>query len=203
MNRDNKAMRIQGLRAGTPLELIEFLNDLNNTYNSLYVFNTFLDTHNPYYKNKNRRRLLFYELGYPYLGNHKMDNSEELILPENRLFINKIVIQSPGFWEVLGSLNPLQQIREYLNDRHSRKQDNEWRNHTEREKAQLENELIQRQIYESDNRIMRERIEVLKELGFTEHEIRELIWTNMGEPLQKLGRHQDTGLIGGTQDTEE
>lgn len=198
MNRENKVLKIKGLRAGTPTELIEYLKDLNNAYNSLYVFNAFLDSHNPYYKNKNRRKLFFYELGYPYLGNHKIDSREELILPENRLLINKIVIQSPGFWEVLGSLNPLQQIREYLNDRHRRKQDVEWRNQTEKEKAQLENQMIQRQVYESDNKIMRERIEVLRELGFNENEIRELIWTNMGEPLQKLGRHQDTGLIEGT-----
>ena len=31
--------------------------------------------------------------------------------------------ESPGFWEFLGSLNPLEVIRRYLNDRHERAKD--------------------------------------------------------------------------------
>lgn len=197
MAQENTRLRIKGLRGGTPDELIEYLSDLKNAYNSLYVFNTFLDNSNPF--SKRRRRFLFYEFGLPYLGNYKLESAEELILPENRLVVDKIVIQSPGFWEVIGSLNPLQQIREYLNDRHKRQQDRNWRNETDKRKAELENELLQRQIFESDNKIMRERIEILRELGFGETEIRELIWTNMGEPLRQLGKHQDNGLIEGTE----
>jgi len=48
-------------------------------------------------------------------------NFENIVLPSERLFFSKVNIQSPGFWEVMGSLNPLQQIREYLKDRHERK----------------------------------------------------------------------------------
>ena len=197
MAQENIKLRIKGLRGGTPDELIEYLTDLKNAYNSLYVFNTFLDNSNPF--SKKRRHFFFYEFGYPYLGNRKLDNGEELILPENRLVIDKIVIQSPGFWEIIGSLNPLQQIREYLNDRHKRQQDRKWRNETDKRKAELENQLLQRQIFESDNRLMKDRIEILRELGFSEREIREMIWTNLGEPLKNLGKHQDNGLIEGTE----
>ncbi len=198
MAQENTRLKIKGLRGGTPKELSQYLEDLNQAYNSLYVFNSFMKNFDPSTK-RGPRHFFFYEFGYPYSFNQKLSSDENLILPENRLVVDKIVIQSPGFWEVLGSLNPLQQIREYLNDRHERQKDWKWRNETEKEKAHLENELIRRQVFESDNRIMKERIEMLRELSFTETEIRELIWTNMGEPLQLLGRHQDNGLIEGAE----
>ena len=51
---------------------------------------------------------------------------EEFIAPEDKLIICKISFNSPGFWEVLGSWNPLNQIREYINERHARKRDKEY-----------------------------------------------------------------------------
>ena len=124
-------------RAGTIPEITNYLHDLETAYNSLYAFDKFLDILNP--RSKNRRRFYFYEFGYPLTPNFKLDNSSDFILPENKLTITKINIQSPGFWEVLGSLNPLQQLREYLNDRHERRKDRQWREQTEKEKAVLEN----------------------------------------------------------------
>ena len=72
--------------------------------------------------------------------------SEEMLVPvatppKDLLEIASISIHSPGFWEVLGGLNPLQQIREYLNDRHKRRQDREFREAAEKKKLEIENEL--------------------------------------------------------------
>jgi len=61
--------------------------------------------------------------------------------PKDLLEIASFSIHSPGFWEVLGGLNPLQQIREYLNDRHKRRQDREFREAAEKKKLEIENEL--------------------------------------------------------------
>lgn len=121
------------------------------------------------------------------------------MLPEHRLVIKSVRIESPGFWEVLASLNPLLQIREYLNDRHRRRQDKEFREAAEREKLILENELIQRQVWEKENSVLSERIRLLKEMGFTDSEIRELVWAKVGQPLAQLGRHRDSKLIGGAE----
>jgi hypothetical protein len=55
----------------------------------------------------------------------------EAVPPYARLVLEHVRIESPGFWEFVASLNPLQQIREYLNDRHRRRQDGEFRDASE------------------------------------------------------------------------
>jgi len=84
---------------------------------------------------------------------------------------------------------------QYLNDRHKRRQDREYREQAERERLLLENELIRRQIWEKENSVFRERINVLREIGFSDDEIRRLIWVYVSQPLIALGKHQDAGLI--------
>jgi len=113
---------------------------------------------------------------------------EKIVLPSDRLYISKVNIQSPGFWEVLGSLNPLQQIREGLKDHHERKKDNKYRSRQEEELGELA-------IIEKKEGILNTRIDTLKKLGYSDTEIRQLVTTMVIEPLNKLGRHQDNGQI--------
>jgi hypothetical protein len=115
---------------------------------------------------------------------------EKVVLPSDRLYISKVNIQSPGFWEVLGSLNPLQQIREGLKDHHERKKDNKYRSRQEEELGELA-------IIEKKESILNTRIDTLKKLGYSEAEIRQLVTTMVIEPLNKLGKHQDNGQIEG------
>jgi hypothetical protein len=187
-------------RGGTIPEISGFLGDLETAYLSLYQLESSLP--------QSRRRWrgpmppeLYFDLGLPFLlpslPLHPRVPASESLLPDRRLVLTRVQIESPGFWEVLGSLNPLQQIREYLNDRHKRRQDREFREAAETEKLRLENDLIQRQVWEKENAVLRERILVLKEMGYSEQEIRQLIWTQVGKPLAILGRHQDSKLIEG------
>ncbi len=191
--RENRTIKILADRAGTVKELTTYLTDLENAYNSLYAFDKFLDYHHP--DSRRRMRHFIYEFGLPLNYSLKLDNSPELIKPIDRLVISRISIQSPGFWEIVGSLNPLQQIREYLKDRHERRKDAEWREKTEKEKAILENELIQKQIVDYDNKLQVDRIKILKEIGFSTEDIRELILANVSNPLIDLSKHQDKGII--------
>ena len=197
-NTEPSSLRIYGDRLGTVKELTQFLNDLQNAYNGVYVFHSLVDSYSRYlYDKRFIARLIDFRLPPASYWQDYHNRSVDSIEPRDQLIISKINIQSPGWWEVIGSLNPLQQIREFLKDRHERRKDTQWREATERDKAILENELIQRQITEADNRNLGERIRVLRELGFSDKEIRELIWINVGKPLNELGKHQDTGLIGG------
>ena len=113
MTRDHRTIKILADRAGTVKELTNYLTDLENAYNSLHAFNRFLDYFHQ--ESRSNRRMIHFicEFGIPLNSSLKLDNSSDLIKPVDRLVISRISIQSPGFWEIVGSLNPLQQIREY------------------------------------------------------------------------------------------
>ncbi len=196
------SLRIFARRAGTVNELIGLLQSVEEAYNKIFLFYSFID----FFTNRERFFMLphfwrkWIEFRFPvlfwmpYLGLPQFEYPEAM-LPEYKLEVRRIQIESPGFWEFLGAPNPLQQIREYLNDRHKRRQDREYREQAERERLQLENELIRRQILEKENSVFRERINLLKEIGFSDEEIRRLMWVYVSQPLIALGKHQDTGLI--------
>jgi hypothetical protein len=61
--------------------------------------------------------------------------------------------------------------------------------------VQLPHELIQRSIWEKENSILSDRIGVLRNLGYSDDEIRQLIWSLAGKSLAKLGTHQDSGMV--------
>ena len=184
-------------RGGTIGEITAFLLDLEAAYDALYRLDN---------AGRGLRRYrhivpleFFPELGYG-LNPLSQQTSTLEIPPSDRLVLDRVRIESPGLWEFLGSLNPLQQLREYLNDRHKHRQDREFREAAEKEKLMLENELIRRQIYEKENSILRERIAIFRELGYSNDDLDRFIWGTVGGPLSRLGKHQDTKLIGGSDD---
>ncbi|MCX8478511.1 MAG: hypothetical protein ORN56_01835 [Chitinophagales bacterium] len=220
------SLRIKAQRLGTVSEVTTFLTDLETAYNSLYVFDFLVDTlsydrarklkqvderfhrvrrnwkefsnHTDYHFDQFIYRMLFEEYAYNRVKDtlpnllelqSKID-IEKIVLPSDRLIISKVNIQSPGFWEVLGSLNPLQQIREYIKDRHERKKDEKYRSRQEEEIGELE-------IQERKGRIVNQRIETLKELGYSNAEIRQFATAIVIQPLIRLGNHQDNGQIEG------
>jgi len=193
-------IRIFAIRSGTVEEIVQYLRDLQVAYDRIYLFeNIVLGAFDP--KNLRFSRRLYFDYGIhptPSFLEFR-DLSADFILPQHRLTISSIDIGSPGVWEFLAALNPLLQIREYLNDRHHRRQDLEYREQAERNKLILENELIQRQILEKDNSIIRERISIMRDIGYSDEEIQGVVWQNIGLPLVNLGKHQDTLLIGGAE----
>lgn len=193
------SLKINGERGGSIAEITGFLSDLESAYIALYAYDM-------QWRSMRLQRVfpqeMLIDFAYPlwitgWAGSSPM--SAEAVPPQARLYLEHVRIESPGFWEFVGSLNPLQQIREYLNDRHKRRQDREFREPLERERLALENELIRRQIAEKDNSILSERIKMMREIGRTDDEIDRLIWSSIGGPMSRLGRHQDTRLIGGAE----
>ncbi|MBK8850163.1 MAG: tetratricopeptide repeat protein [Saprospiraceae bacterium] len=117
-----------------------------------------------------------------------LGKSLDSYLPINRqLYLNSVQISSPGFWEFLGSLNPLEQVREYLKDRHERKKDTDYKNKIEKAKGHIE---IEQQI----NKVILERIEILKGLGYKEKDIREN-YDKLVKPIEKLKELENGQLI--------
>ena len=227
MAKEISSLRIKAERLGTVSEVTTLLTDLEAAYNSIYAFDFLVDTLTfdrqrnlkqvderfqrlrRYWKDFSNRKYFpfdpfMYEMFFEeYAFSRPKDTLPNLlelqskidiykiVLPSDRLIISKVNIQSPGFWEVIGSLNPLQQIREFIKDRHERKKDDKYRSRQEEEIGEL-------RIEERKNRIINQRIETLRGLGYNEAEIRQLVMAMVIEPLNRLGRHQDNGQIEGS-----
>jgi hypothetical protein len=224
-------LKIKAERLGTVKQVRRMLKDIDNAYNSIYAFNFLVDSLQADKERQRRNRKddfydyikywreIYREKDFPYdpmffkifSDKHlrRFDDTrinilelqskldyDKIVLPSENLVINRVNIQSPGFWEFLGSLNPLQQIREYLNDRHERNKDKNYR-------SRQEEELNDLNILEKKNSIVSQRIEILKNLEYSESEIRQLVSEMIIEPLNKLSKHQDIGLLEGEDNTEQ
>ncbi len=110
------------------------------------------------------------------------------VLPDEQLVLIRVQISSPGFWEFLGKLNPLEVIRQWMCDAHERRKDREYREVAEQEHLTLENQLLQ-------NRVIHERIQILRELGTTDADIAPLLNQLIYEPLRRTEAHQDKGIF--------
>lgn len=187
MEQGKTTLKIYALRGAQVDEIISFLNDLQNAYENLYVFNFIIEDAKLF--SKDEIDLIHGHGKNKPLRLSPIKEVREVIMPNERLIINKVSIESPGFWEFLGSINPLQQIREYLKDRHERRKDKEWRERLEEKKMELENLSLQ-------NKIVGERIEILKSIGYSNEGIRRVVSRHLYEPLKKLDKYQDTEMIG-------
>jgi hypothetical protein len=105
-----------------------------------------------------------------------------------QLIIAAVSLTSPGFWEFLGTLNPLDVLRKYLSDRHERRKDHEYRESAERRRLELENLSL-------ESRVIAERVRLAKEIGATDRDLAPLLNELIYKPLVALDRYQEKGVI--------
>jgi hypothetical protein len=193
------SLKIKGLRGGTVGEITRFLVDMDRAYSALFSFGE--DVYAASLLRRGLRRGPYLDPDFWFFGHEnllrKEVSSPDQIRPDYRLELKSVSINSPGFWEFFGGLNPLQQIREYLKDRHERRKDKSYRESAEIERLRLDNRLLQRQILEKETGILREQLSILREFDIGTEEMRRLVWSRLGPSLSDLGRHQDNGLIEG------
>lgn len=191
MDKTYGKLKLYTEQGGKVREIIQLLTSVESAYNNLYALDFII-------RNRNAERSSRLEYSFQYKVSDRTEpipDVDGLILPEDRLQITSIVIRSPGFWEFLGSLNPLQQIREYLNDRHEQSKDRKYRERRENDQLRLENERQQLENEKLKTILIRERIELLKEAGFEPEEIRRLLIKYAIEPLGELDQYVSRGLI--------
>lgn len=152
--------------SGTTVETAQyFLYNINKAYSNLVIINN-----------------------TQLLENFIFNKNTKISLPiKDKLYINKIQISSPGIWEFLGSINPLLQLREYLNDRHERNKDEKFRNEQERKFGDIE---VQSKI----NNLIEKRIEILISLGYSKKEIKKN-YENLLQPFKNLIELEKSNLI--------
>lgn len=113
---------------------------------------------------------------------------EPLVRPSERIVLARVQISSPGFWEFVGKLNPLEIIRQWLVDNHERRKDKDYREAAEAERLYLENKLL-------ENRIIQERIEIARSMGATDQDLSPFLNKLVFDPLRELDVQQRKGLI--------
>lgn len=111
-----------------------------------------------------------------------------------RLVITRVAISSPGIWEFLGALNPLVALNTFLEGKHERRKDREYREHADRgrlnveiERMEIENQLLATQL-------VQDRLQVGRDLGLSPSD-QVLLLERFGiDPLLRLGRVVDQGM---------
>lgn len=158
-----------------------FLRDLEYAYNSAYVFDSILEEAEELYRTGNSPGLPIRNLLWMAWWPPTPEKVAAMVPEADRLRLIGVELHSPGAWDFLGKLNPLETIRLYLNDRHERQKDREYRSRAEAEKLELEN--------------FKEKIDVLKQLGATDKDLALLKEQLLAKSLRQLNSYQDQGLI--------
>lgn len=118
-------------------------------------------------------------------GRYRLVN--QMIASDELLFVTEVAIASPGFWEFLGALNPLTFINDFLQARHERRKDRDYREDAERRRMDLENQLL-------ETRVVQERLQLANALGMHPREQIELLSRLAIEPLLELDEVGDRGM---------
>lgn len=157
----NGVLKLYG-QGEVEVEIIRsFLADLEHTYNSIYVFESAIEG----IKRASHHFLFYWELVWlPYIPQSRGRKSirfirdwppspkevASLVPNRDRLVIAEVDLHSPGFWNFLGNLNPLEVIRQYINDRHERRKDKRYRESAEARKLELENLKLENEVLRED-----------------------------------------------------
>lgn len=183
-------LRVYGNGDARVKDVYEYLKTLEEAYNSIYIFEQILEEAKKlqeFYQEKESilplRNLLPLDL-----WQLDTENRRNFIPQSDSLKLVGVEIHSPGFWDFLAKLNPLEVIRVYLNDRHERQKDNDYRNEEEKVSLQLENENKKLEI-------MQKKINILKEVGGTEEDLALIRMNLVCKPLKQLNRFQDDRII--------
>lgn len=186
MNENEGLLRVEGPRLGYVHEIVDLLNDFEHAYNNFYVFSSLVSAV------EKTDSVYIYRRSSPKFSLIAKSKVASFVLPEDRLRLYRIEFNSPGFWEFAGSLNPLEVMRNWVADNHERRKDRDYRESLEAERLHLENEKLKTDV-------VRNQVALLRENGVPEEKIREALTQYIMEPLNRLERHQDAGMIGGAQ----
>lgn len=183
-------LTIKGLTPIAVSDVTEFMGALDECHRGLSAFEAVLDE----WGGRRRRRIYrdFYEDSSLRFALRAWFNTVpdfgSAFWGEIDLELKSANFNSPGFWEFFGKLNPLEQIRLYLNDRHERKKDNEYRKRQEEEAADWE-------IEDKKTEVLRNKVQLAREMGASDEDIRQLFRSLVEPSLQRLLDVQDKGVI--------
>lgn len=171
-------------------DVYKYLADLEYAYNCAYVLHSILGQAEELaeYYGASRPPIPIKNLLWASWWPPNPEKVAGMVPPEEKLQLQGVQFNSPGFWDFFGQLNPLEVLRQYVNDQHERRKEREDREPLEARKGLLEIEQLE---LENLNR----RLELLKQLGPTEQDLSILKYQLLSKPLEKLNSYQDQRLI--------
>jgi hypothetical protein len=195
---EQSRLRVHG-QGDVEVELVAaFLSDLKHAYDSVLLFDATIDGMRRAAREFPFPRYPFaLDFGWPPGPRATRRTRDWPPTPEEvasfvpraeQLVLSAVSLASPGFWEFLGTLNPLEVLRKYLNDRHERRKDRDYRESAERRRLELENLTL-------ESRVLSERIRIAKEIGATDRDLAPLLNELIYKPLALLDRYQDQHVI--------
>ena len=110
----------------------------------------------------------------------------------HKLYLKAARFESPGWWDVVGLLNPLESIRKFMNDQHERRKDREYREEAER--SRLDAELRRLHLDEVDR-----GADLLRKIGLPDPVIADYVVRRIAAPLDALNSPKAKGLISGVE----
>jgi len=205
-------------RGGLVDEALSFLTDIQDAYENLYALNLKIDEAKQKYSERSEYPWSHRKRKPPALNPTR--KFSDLVLPDEKLIVHKVNIESPGVWEFIGTLNPLQQLREYAKERHERRKDKEWREAEEQRQMSLDNQRREQEVKklelenirlensalqesrkaDLENRgletsILQEQVNLLRSIGYSDEQIRKLFNAHYYKPLSRLDAHANSGLL--------
>lgn len=124
-----------------------------------------------------------------------LEEASLALLPSERVHIVRLNISSPGWLEVIGSWNPLETIRKYMQDREERRRNRLFRDRIEEDRGDQQNEALRLENERALNEVLRERVDLLEDLGIPAAERARILNIAVAEPLSQLGELADQGLL--------
>lgn len=186
-------------------DLREVLGVLEDVHDSIALLDALLSAEQYYGRNEAwwSRWLWFRLPPFEYEGAVWQREASLSLLPHERLTVVSLQMSSPGWLEVAGSLNPLETIRRYLEDREIRRQNRDFRDRIEEERGDAETAYLRLQGESMQNEILRERIEILNQLGVPQVEQARLLNISLLKPLDRLADVVDRGQLALPDDGED
>jgi hypothetical protein len=174
-------LELAASRAGEVRDVVGYLQALESAYNNIYALDVLIkeasgETQVRYWSRGRRASI------------KPAKEPDRLVLPEDRLRLTAVTIQSPGLWAFLGAVIPLETIRKWVSDRHERRKDAAYRTQQEELRGTLEIEKLRVEVAQK-------KVDLLKSAGVPEEQIRKALAVHLFEPLEALNRYQDAGLI--------
>jgi hypothetical protein len=185
---DRSILRVHSYGGIRARQLREFLADVEYAYNGLCGLDVTLariEAGERYW-----RRYFPLPLYQPPVGsmpNLGRDDVAALVPPRERLIVEAVRLESPGFWDFLGKTLSLEAINAWLTGRQERREHRRQDPHRRRmEDIDYENRVTE---------VVLNRYRAAREMGFDPDDLTPLVGQLVERPLRELERHQDSGLI--------